>query len=216
MSDLYQEVPMDELCHCYQRAQVLLLRLFHAQDEFSGQCEDDGGRKAMLRALRAVTEFIDELSVPAVEGLSWPLWTLMNDLLLLEDGIVQPALRKKPSGRGGLKNRRSDAFKARVAAIVTIWMKAGRTEDEAANIIAVALGTARYKARGRQDIGQNTIKEWRKDVLRLPATEFQRERYDAVLADPHPAELGDKDRLSDRAEKMTARLIAMFPPHTMG
>jgi hypothetical protein len=130
------------------------------------QTGEHGGRDGSIHALETVIKFLSLYETVQTEALYAPLSALFNALMSLDDGEVQPILRKaKRKGRGRASAGR-ESFKGIIAATVHGLSEDGVLLAEAFELVASHLNKEGILAeRGRfPKITARTVRGWYEGV----------------------------------------------------
>ena len=141
----------------------------------------EGERQGAKTALEAVLHFLDLFR--SIRYGDIPLRVLLRGLESLELGAVEPVLQPKKTHGGRPIYLQSALFRGHAAGAVELALRSGKTLSQAHDFVADRLNAAGYRlpaAHGPGTITGATVRTWRIEALRRPASDPMRKIFDDV------------------------------------
>jgi len=193
--------PSAEQLAAFEAFNKLYAGLVKAKQQF--ETGGNGGREGAIHAIETVLMFLESSSIFRSHGLHAPLVFLLDSLMNLDDGVVQPILQPvRHSGRGRVSAVR-ESFKGVVAFTVDRLCATGLPVDEARKLVARTLQQAGLVAeRGRyRAVTERTVRGWCEDVAADVGRKGQAaQTFDLMQQDKDFAPASGRDPASTRRE----------------
>lgn len=203
----------DQLCELIQTLhdELHLAKFFFDEDHVNH------GRAGIIGALGAVCEFIEGFDDFQADQLTRPLRSLQGGLIDAMNGTRNPVLEPAKFARRPPSSQDKQRLRTYAAVAMTLFMKSGRSKDQAAFEVANILNQAGYKLDGRADkssIRPITIAKWRDRVMGgLPDEDNDTNSYRFLFSNFSPHILNEKKAAEAAAFSVLAIIPSVIRPN---
>jgi hypothetical protein len=191
---------------------LLFADLREAQRRFEA---DEDGRLGAFTALGAMGRFIILFKAPHAEALQVPIIRLQDALAMLENNLVMPMLRRRPSPGRAPSSHAHATLRGNAAGTVQLLRKTSIDRQQAYRAVANQLKELGVRPeRGSGNVTADTVRHWCEEVARDVGRQGTvAMAYDSMLSEIEPkiSALTQEQARRWALDSLTAFVQRLFP-----